>query len=157
MKRVEYRLLTRSEVLPPSLGLSVTARVGDSLAPFWCNGGGAAAWLESCLGALIGGRRDDFFWRNENPFPLSSIFCDLFRFSDQVSFLRVGRRIEVTLPPRPICGWSKSWAFGSANAEKLPVFSSKLFKAWLQNLYRAFTSACSTTQSAPTNFDYFLQ
>lgn len=75
MKRVEYLLLTRSEVLPPSLGLSVTARAGGSLTPFGCNGGGAAAWLDILLGALIGGRRDDFFWRNENPFPLSSIFC----------------------------------------------------------------------------------
>lgn len=70
VKRVEYLLLTRSEVLAVEVSPLAFGRVGFERG--WC-------WVvlmgpDICLGPLIGGARRDFFWRSENPFPLSSIF-----------------------------------------------------------------------------------
>ena len=81
---VEYRLFTRSEVCPPGLGCCLACSsfsvlpawavlVYLSLFPFLRGAGNGADVVEICLGALIGGRRDDFFWRKENPLPFSSM------------------------------------------------------------------------------------
>lgn len=69
VNRVEYRRFTRSEVCPPGLGRCLVG-AGFSFLPApgyfstftfpRCSGTGAAV-LEICCGALIGGRRDDFF------------------------------------------------------------------------------------------------
>ena len=68
--------------------------------------------LEICFGALIGGRRDDFFWRSENPFPLSSMLRYRFAaFGHEASPL--SERCGDGLPP---VRWLSSWSLCSANA-----------------------------------------
>ncbi len=102
MKRVEYLRLTRSDVLLPGLGFSGTARTGGPFTPFWREGGSAVPWLENCFGALIGGRRDDFFWRSEKPLPLSSILCSSSRVSRTVveAQLVCGSKVPMVPPVR---------------------------------------------------------
>lgn len=74
---VEYLLFTISEVPPSALGRGAgSGRIGElSLIPFGRLREATAGFklVEICFGALIGGRRDDFFCRRENPLLFSSI------------------------------------------------------------------------------------
>ena len=68
VKRVEYRLLTRSEVLAVVVSPFTFGRMAFE---FWVCWNGP----DIGFGPLMGGPRRDFFWRKEKPLPLSSMFC----------------------------------------------------------------------------------
>jgi hypothetical protein len=79
VNRVEYLLFTISEVPPPSLvrGLGTLLswpKGPGEVSPFRPREGTAEfKLLGICRGALIGGRREVFLWRRENPLLFSSI------------------------------------------------------------------------------------